>query len=81
MESPGLSEVRRQIPFLGLGLYWAWVTVVFYSDALVPASPDGNGLVETIWLWATWSHMIALFVLLRYRGSWAACCRVGHFGL
>lgn len=62
MESPGLSEVRRQIPFLGLGLYWAWVTVVFYSDALVPASPDGNGLVETIWLWATWSHMIALFV-------------------
>lgn len=62
MRLPGVADIRRHGPFLGLGLYWAWVTVVFYSDALVPLSSGADGLVEQIWLWATWSHMIGLLV-------------------
>lgn len=60
MGSSGAADLRQRSPFLGLGLYWAWVTVVFYSDALVPLSSGADGLVEQIWLWATWSHMIGL---------------------
>ena len=58
----GITGIRQHGPYLGLGLYWAWVTVVFYSDALVPVSSGVDGLVEQIWLWATWSHMIGLLV-------------------
>lgn len=60
MGASGAADIRRHGPYLGLGLYWAWVTVVFYSDALVPLSSGADGLVEQIWLWATWSHMIGL---------------------
>lgn len=62
----------KQLPFLGLSFYWAWVTVVFYSDALVPGVVGDGSIIETIWLWATWSHMLALLVhvaLARYLPS------------
>lgn len=60
MTATHLATLRQRGPFLGLGLYWAWVVVVFYSDALIPFSPDAASLIDTIWLWATWSHMLAL---------------------
>ena len=58
-----LSGIKSNLPFLGFAFYWAWVTVVFYSDALAPDLPDSKELIETVWLWATWSHMVVLFVL------------------
>ena len=61
MGSSGAADIRQHGSYLGLGLYWAWVTVVFYSDALAPLPSGADGLVEQIWLWATWSHMIGLF--------------------
>lgn len=57
-----LSEIRPYAAFLGFGFYWAWVTVVFYSDALAPGIVDADGMVETVWLWATWAHAIALLM-------------------
>lgn len=68
MESPGMADVKQHGPYLGLGLYWAWVTVVFYSDALAPVAYDADALVEGIWLWATWSHMLALLVFAALAG-------------
>lgn len=66
--------LRQGLPFLGLAFYWAWVSVVFYSRALVPAAPDAspgleNSFVDAVWLWATWSHMLGLIfvVILRRR--------------
>lgn len=61
MRLPSLEIIKQHSSFLGLALYWAWVTTVFYSDALVPTQTD-TMLVEVIWLWATWSHMITLFI-------------------
>ena len=60
MKASGISEVRTYAAFLGFGFYWAWVTVVFYSDALAPGVSGADGMVETVWLWATWAHAIAL---------------------
>ena len=53
----------RQRPLWGLGLYWAWVALVFYSNALAPYGAKADTLVESIWLWATWSHMLTLVVI------------------
>lgn len=47
---------------LGFGLYWAWVTVVFYSDTLTLFSDDPAASLETFWLWATWAHFVGLIV-------------------
>lgn len=52
-----------QKPLWGLGFYWAWVAVVFYSDALDPSGSRSGDLIEEIWLWATWAHMLALFAI------------------
>lgn len=89
-----MREIQQHGPFLGLGLYWAWVAVVFYSDALVPPAFDADALVEQLWLWATWSHMLGLLViaaLSRRAGSlvarrWlcaasAAACALGSAAL
>lgn len=62
--------------FLGLAFYWAWVAMVFYSHALIPgASLEHPGLesqlVDSIWLWATWSHMLGLLAVV------AVGCRIG----
>lgn len=48
--------------FLGFSFYWAWVAVVFYSDVLTFGVPGADGLVETVWLWSTWAHMLALML-------------------
>ena len=75
--APGRSGTARRAdiskgglaPFLGLGLYWAWVALVFYSRVLVPggalaASGSQSQLVDTLWLWATWSHMLGLVLIV-----------------
>ncbi len=61
MDMPKRSGIRGYAAFLGFGFYWAWVTVVFYSDALAPGVSDADGMVDMVWLWATWAHAIALF--------------------
>lgn len=59
----GQLTAMRQRPLWGLGLYWAWVALVFYSNALAPYGAKADTLVESIWLWATWSHMLTLVVI------------------
>lgn len=54
------SISMRQRPLWGLGFYWTWVAIVFYSDALVPFGTKTDVLIESIWLWATWAHMLTL---------------------
>lgn len=56
----GQLTSMRQRPLWGLGFYWAWVAVVFYSDALAPFGTKSDILIENIWLWATWAHMLTL---------------------
>lgn len=56
----GQLTSMRQRPLWGLGFYWAWVAVVFYSDALAPFGAKSDILIENIWLWATWAHMLTL---------------------
>ncbi len=57
-----INEIRSKqlTPYLGFCFYWMWIAVVFYSDALVPHASDPENLVEAFWLWATWSHAVAL---------------------
>lgn len=45
---------------LGFGLYWAWVTVTFYSSALVSRLDGPDGLVSSFWLYATLAHAVGL---------------------
>lgn len=54
----GLLKSRTSL--LGFALYWAWVTVVFYSDALTLGTSGSGETVEAVWLWTTWAHMITL---------------------
>lgn len=68
----GAAETTRYGSYVGFAFYWAWVCLVFYSDALVPGVPDSGSVVEAVWLWATWAHMAALFlftVLARFIGD------------
>lgn len=51
---------KQLTPYLGFCFYWMWIAIVFYSDALVPHASDPENLIEAFWLWATWSHAVAL---------------------
>lgn len=48
------------IRYIGLGFYWAWLFVTFYTSVLFPASPDAAQQVRDLWNWAAWAHVIAL---------------------
>lgn len=55
--------------YIGLGFYWAWLFLTFYTSALLPDSPSAAELVRDIWTWAAWAHAISLlaFALLARR--------------
>lgn len=54
------KETNSLLPFLGMGFYWAWIALVFYSDTLFGGFSKADELVDSFWLWATWSHTFAL---------------------
>ena len=45
---------------LGLGCYWAWVALAFYSNASMIGANDPGFWVESIWQYSTLFHGIAL---------------------
>ncbi len=55
--------------YIGLGFYWAWLFLTFYTSVLLPDSPSAAELVRDIWTWAAWAHAISLlaFALLARR--------------
>lgn len=60
----GFNNMGVYVPFLGMGFYWAWVTTTFYSGVLFPDIVGVDVLVETFWLWSTWSHSLVLALLV-----------------
>ncbi len=56
------SKTGRYLTFLGLGFYWAWVTVVFYSNVLLCAVSDSSPAINNIWLLATSVHLVVLLI-------------------
>lgn len=55
----GSSET---ISFAGLGFYWAWLFLVFYSPVLLPDSETPGLAVQDIWMWSAWAHAITLLL-------------------
>lgn len=53
---------------LGLGLYWAWLFVTFYTPVLFPAADAAADLAREAWSWAAWAHALTLLV----------CAALGH---
>ena len=47
---------------LGLGLYWAWLFVTFYTPVLFPATDTAADLAREAWSWAAWAHALTLLV-------------------
>ena len=52
--------------YVGLGFYWAWLFVAFYTSVLIPNANAANGLMGEIWNWAAWAHAIALVLCAFY---------------
>ncbi len=46
--------------YIGLGFYWAWLFLTFYTSILLPSSPSAAALVSDMWTWAAWAHAITL---------------------
>ncbi len=57
-----LDAIKPYAVFLGMGLYWGWIALVFYSDAIFPFAHEADEMVNTFWLWATMSHACMLIV-------------------
>jgi DNA-binding CsgD family transcriptional regulator len=55
--------------FLGLGFYWAWVSLLFFADWFVPSAGDTVLTINLLWAGCTAVHVIALIaaVLLSKR--------------
>lgn len=68
--SASLRKVPSIVPaFFGLGFYWAWVGLAFFSGSLIPETHAAIYSVELIWAWCTVFHVIALLgsAFLSYR--------------
>lgn len=48
--------------YIGLGFYWAWLFIAFYTSVLLPASSSTSELMSGIWNWAAWSHAVTLII-------------------
>lgn len=59
---------RSDKRLLGLGLYWAWLFVTFYTPILFPAADAAADLAREAWSWAAWAHALTLLV----------CAALGH---
>lgn len=46
--------------FLGLGLYWAWLFVTFYTPVLFPGVDAAADVARDAWSWAAWAHALSL---------------------
>lgn len=46
--------------YIGLGFYWAWLFITFYTSVLLPTSTAASELMSGIWNWAAWAHAITL---------------------
>ena len=44
--------------FIGLGFYWAWLFITFYTSVLLPPSTDQT--MSGLWNWAAWAHALTL---------------------
>lgn len=49
--------------FTGLGFYWAWLFLIFYSPVVAPQSESISIHVQDIWVWAAWAHAISLLLI------------------
>lgn len=56
------TSMRLLIPCLGFGVYWAWVTVTFYSSAVTPGLDGPDSPIESFWSYATCAHAIGLLL-------------------
>ncbi|MCI9262108.1 LuxR C-terminal-related transcriptional regulator [uncultured Adlercreutzia sp.] len=45
---------------LGLGLYWAWLFLTFYTPVLFPLEAAAADSVREAWGWAAWAHALTL---------------------
>lgn len=48
--------------YFGLGFYWAWLFLVFYSSTLALDVDSVATLVKDIWLWAACAHAFSLLL-------------------
>lgn len=62
-ETKGVSFSIETASYAGLGFYWAWLFLVFYSPVLMPAADYPGSSVRDMWMWSAWAHAIALFVV------------------
>ena len=44
----------------GMGFYWAWLMVAFYTPVLTPNADGTPQLVQDIWTWSAWAHAATL---------------------
>lgn len=57
------DEILRPLAFLGIGLYWAWVYMSFFSTTLFPHAGNPTGLVNKS---LTLSLMAAMLMILMW---------------
>lgn len=62
-ETKGVSFSIETASYAGLGFYWAWLFLVFYSPALMPSADYPGSSVRDIWMWSAWAHAITLLVV------------------
>lgn len=62
-ERKGVSFSIETASYAGLGFYWAWLFLVFYSPVLMPSADYPGASVRDIWMWSAWAHAIVLFVV------------------
>ncbi len=48
--------------YVGLGFYWAWLFITFYTSVLIPTASLANELMNEIWNWAAWAHAVTLLL-------------------
>ena len=57
--------VRRAFAFppfwvFGMGFYWAWLMVAFYTPVLTSNADGTPQFVQDIWTWSAWAHAATL---------------------
>ena len=56
----GTNESKFDVRLLGLGLYWAWLFVTFYTSVLFPFNEAAADSARDAWSWAAWAHALTL---------------------
>lgn len=58
--------VREKPCFFGMGFYYAWLYLSFYSTSLFPASDQTFSLVDSTWAFGAWGFAIFLAFYLAF---------------